>query len=114
MSGLNTYHQSMRPTSAMCGYACRQAGVQGYLTNTTVAAATTVEDLVDSVNAAVVSAGAASPAQRQSIIAALREGARLGDLSDSRIQAATTPESLAQLTWASDDPDTSHLGPTLI
>lgn len=114
MSGLLTYHQSNRPTSALVGYALRQAGKQGYLTNTQVAAATTAEDLVNNVNAAVVSAGAASPSQRQSIVAAIREGARLGDLSDSRIQAATTVEGLAQETWLSSDSDTTHLGPNLV
>lgn len=114
MSGLATYHQSNRPTSALCGYACRQAGIQGYLNNTTVAAATSGEDLVNSVNAAVVAPGAEAAGQRASIVAAIREGVRLGDLSDARVQAATTPESLCQLTWASEDPDTNHLGPNLV
>lgn len=116
MAGLQTYHQSNRPTSAGVGYAILQAGVQGYLNNTTVAAATTAEDLVNSINAAVVSPGAMAAGQRASIIAAIREGARLGDLSDARIQAATTPTTLAENTWVTDDPSyaTGHLGPNLV
>lgn len=111
MAGLSTYTVGNRVVSASVGYNIRQAGVQGYLTNTQVAAATTVQDLIDNVNAAVVQPGAESPAQRLSIAKALREGANLGDLSDSRIQGAATVEDLANLTWVSEDAATGHLGP---
>lgn len=114
MSGLATYNQANRQTSALCGYAVRQAGVQGYLTTAQVTAATTVQDLVDDVNGAVVDAGAEANGQRESIVRALQRGAALGDFSDSRIQGATTAESLAQLTWMSDDTATGHLGPNLV
>lgn len=116
MSGLANYNQSNRPTSALVGYAVLQAGKQGYLTNTTVAAATSADDLIASVNSAVVSAGAASPAQRNSIARAIKEGQALGDFSDSRVQGATSPTTLAELTWVTSDPAyaTGHLGPNLI
>jgi hypothetical protein len=81
------------------------------LTNTQVANATTAEDLVDDVTAAVVPAGSEAGAQRLNIINAIRRGAALGDLSDTRIQAATTVEELVQDTWASEDSATGHLGP---
>ena len=113
MSGLNTYHQSFRVQSQLVGLALRQADVQNYLTDAQVVAATTAEDLVSAVNGARVAPGAAAEAQRQSIVAAIREGARLGDLSNARIQAATTVEGLVQDTWASDFPST-YLGPTLV
>ena len=110
MSGLLTYSASNRPLSAAVGYSIRQAGSQGFLTNTQVANATTAEDLVANVEAAVVTAGAEAGAQRRNIVQAIRRGAALGDLSDARIQAATTVEELAQDTWVSDDPSTAHLG----
>jgi hypothetical protein len=68
--------------------------------------------LVADVQGAIVPAGSEAEPQRQNIIAAIREGARLGDLSDARIQAATTVEDLVQDTWASEFP-TGYLGPTL-
>lgn len=111
MSGLTTYPNSNRVVSADVGYNIRQAGVAGYLNNTQVAAATTVGDLIADVEGAVVSPGAASPAQRLTIVKALREGANLGDLSDTRIQGAATVEDLANLTWVSEDSATGHLGP---
>ena len=114
MSGLLTYRQAERETSALCGYGIRQAGVQGYLTTTTVTNATNAQDLIDAVNAAIVSPGAEADSQRNSIVRCIREGAALGDLSDARIQASTTVESLAQNTWVSDDPATGHLGTNLV
>ena len=112
MSGLATYNSSNRPTSAMVGYAVLQAGKQGYLTTTTVTNATSAQDLIDSVNSAVVVPGAESPAQRLSIAKSIQEGANLGDFSDARVQGATTVQSLAELTWVDQDPAiyTGHLG----
>jgi len=111
MSGLTTYNAMNRAVSARVGYAIQQSGTQGYLTTTLVTNATTVQDLIDDVNAAVVAPGAESYSQRLNIAKALREGANLGDLSDSRIQGATTVQSLAELTWITDDPNyTTHLG----
>ena len=112
MPGLTTYPNSNRPTSALVGFAILQAGVQGYLTTTTVTNATNAQDLIDAVNAAVVAPGAESPAQRLSIAKSIQEGKNLGDLSDARIQAATTVQSLAEVTWVTDDPayTTGHLG----
>lgn len=115
MSGLATYPTSERQTSALCGYAILQAGVQGYLTTAGITAATSAQDLIDLVNAAVVTPGAESPAQRLAIARAIQEGANLGDFGATRVQSATTPQSLAELTWVTDDPNyTTHLGPNLI
>lgn len=105
MSGLLTYRDENRQTSQLCGFGVRQAYIQGYLTNANVIAATTVQNLIDNVNAAVVSPGAADPSQRQSIVRCLQEGAALGDFSDSRIAAATSAYDLANATWASDTPN---------
>lgn len=113
MSGLLTYNQSLRPTSQLVGLALRQSFIQLYLTNTQVANATTAQDLIDAVNAAIVGPGSEAGAQRESIVRAIREGAAIGDLSDARIQAATTVEDLVQDTWASDF-RTNYLGPTLV
>ncbi len=113
MSGLNTYREAERQTSQLCGFGIRQAGVQGYLTDAQVVAATTVQDLIDDVNNAIVSPGAEADSQRNSITRSLSEGAQLGDLSDARIQAATTVVGLANLTWASDTPD-GDLGVNLV
>ncbi len=111
MSGLATYPSSNKPTSALVGYACLQAGAAGYLTTTTVTNATSGQDLIDSVNAAVVAPGAESPAQRLSIARSIQEGINLGDFSASRVQGATTVQSLAELTWVTDDPAyATHLG----
>lgn len=112
MAGLTAYTNGNRIASQMVGWAILQAGVAGYLNTTTVSAATNAQDLIDSVNAAVVSTGAVSPAQRLSIARSIQEGKNLGDLSDSRVQGATTVQSLAELTWVTDDPSylTGHLG----
>lgn len=92
-----------------------QSGKQGYLTTALVTAATSADDLIDDVNAAVVTAGAEPDAQRESIARALKVGQALGDLSDSRVQGATTVQSLAELTWITNDPNyPTHLGTTLI
>jgi hypothetical protein len=75
--------------------------------------ATSAQDLIDDVNAAVVVPGAESPAQRLSIAKAIQEGKNLGDLSDTRVQAATGVSDLAlTYTWVSNDPNASngHLG----
>jgi hypothetical protein len=100
MSGLLTYSQSARVQSQLVGLGLRQAGIQGYLTNTQVSNATTAEDLVDDVNAAIVGPGAEAGAQRESIVRAIREGAAL-------------VEGLVADTWASELPST-YLGPTLV
>lgn len=118
MAGLMTYPNSNRPTSAMVGYAILQAFVQGYLTNANVTSATTAQDLIDAVNAAVVSPGGESNAQRNSITRAISTGKALGDLSDARVAAATSANDLAvTYTWVSDDAaasTTGHLGVNLI
>lgn len=116
MSGLLTYTNDNRETSALCGYAVLQAGVQGYLTTAGITAATSAQDLIDLVNAAVVAAGSESPAQRNAIARAIQEGANLGDFSATRVQSATTPLSLAELTWATQNPAiyNGFLGPNLI
>lgn len=117
MAGLATYNSSMQQQSADVGFAILQAGVQGYLTNTNVTSATTAQDLIDAVNAAVVSPGAEANAQRLSITRAISIGKALGDLSDVRVAAATSISDLAQTyTWVSNYPAslTGQLGPNLI
>lgn len=116
MPGLATYNAAYQVQSAMVGYAILQAGKQGYLTDTQVQNATSAQDLVDDVNAAVVGPGGESPAQRNSIARAIQEGANLGDLSASRVQGATSVTTLAELTWVTNDPAyaTGHLGVNLI
>jgi hypothetical protein len=113
MAGLNTYPASNRTVSAMVGYALLQAGVAGFLTDVQVAAATSGQDLIDDVNAAVVDAGAEANSQRLSIARSIQEGVNLGDLSTTRVQAATSVSDLAlTYTWVSDDPAAAngHLG----
>ncbi len=116
MAGLSTYNQANQRVSQDVGYAILQAGVQGYLTTALVTAATSADDLIDDVNAAVVDAGAEADPQRNSIARALKVGQGLGDLSDARVQGATTVQSLAELTWVTLDPAyaTGHLGVNLI
>jgi len=114
MAGLATYTSDNRQQSALVGFAILQAGVQGYLTNSNVTSATSAQDLIDAVNAAVVSPGGESLSQRTAITRALTEGKSLGDLSDTRVQAATSVSDLAQTyTWVSDYPAslTGQLGP---
>lgn len=116
MPGIATYPQAYRQQSADVGYAILQAGKQQYLTDTTVQAAATADDLIASVNAAVVSPGGESFSQRNSIARALKVGQGLGDLSDARVAAATGITDLAEKTWVTNDPAyaTGHLGPNLI
>jgi hypothetical protein len=114
MSGLATYPASNRTVSAQVGYSILQAGVAGFLTDAQVQAATSADDLIADVNGAVVAPGAEAPAQRLNIARALVEGKALGDLSDSRVAAATGVVDLATTyTWVSVDPAASngHLGP---
>ncbi len=116
MSGLLTYPQSNQRVSQDVGYAILQAGKQGYLTTATVTAATGADDLIADVNSAIVTAGAEADPQRNSIARALKIGQGLGDLSDARVQGATTVQTLAELTWVTNDPSylTGHLGVNLI
>ena len=93
MPGLSTYNQANRRVSQDVGYAILQAGKQGYLATAGITAATTAQDLIDLVNAAVVVAGAESFSQRNSIARAIAIGKALGDLGDTRVQSATTPQS---------------------
>lgn len=113
MSGLTTYPIGNRTVSAQVGYAILQAGVAGFLTNTQVQNATGADDLIADVNAAVVQPGAEANSQRLNIARALAEGKTLGDLSDPRVQGATSIQTLAELTWVDQDPAyvTGHLGP---
>ena len=114
MAGLYTYPQGERVLSASVGYAILQAFVQGFLTNANVTSATTAQDLIDAVNAAVVGPGAEANKQRLDIVKAIERGKAIGDLSDSRVAAATSANDLAvTYTWCSDDPNASvsgHLG----
>jgi hypothetical protein len=114
MAGLTTYPASNRVLSATVGYAILQAFVQGYLTNSNVTGAATADELIAFVNAAVVTPGGEADAQRNSIARSLKVGQALGDLSDSRVAAATSANDLAvTYTWCSDDPNasvTGHLG----
>lgn len=111
MSGLLTYPSSNRVVSEMVGYALRQAGVAGYLTNQQVIDATSGQDLIDDVMAAVVAPGAESFAQRNSIAKSIQEGINLGDLSNDRVAAATSLADLVDKTWCTaNDPNTAHLG----
>lgn len=116
MSGLATYPTSNQVQSADVGYAILQAGKQGYLTDALIAAATSADDLISDVNSAVVTPGGESFSQRNSIARALKVGQGLGDLSDARVQGATTVQTLAELTWVTNDPSylTGHLGVNLI
>lgn len=114
MAGLLTYPIGNQVVSERVGLAILQAGVQGYLTNAQVVAATSGQDLIDNVNAAVVTPGAESQAQRTAIARAIQEGVNLGDLSTTRVQAATSVSDLAlTYTWASNIPATAngYLGP---
>ena len=120
MAGLSTYTNGQRQQSADVGYAIEQAGIQGYLTDTQVQNATTAQDLIDDVNAAVVGPGAESYSQRNSIARAIAIGKALGDLSDARVQAATGYNDLAlNYTWLDQDPRAGtssggHLGVNLL
>lgn len=117
MPGLYTYNSAYRQQSADVGFAILQAGKQGYLTDALVQAATSGQDLIDDVYAAVVTPGGESFSQRNSIARAIQEGVNLGDLSTTRVQAATGVTDLAQTyTWVSDYPGslTGQLGPNLI
>lgn len=114
MPGLSTYPSSNKTVSAQVGYSILQAGKAGFLTDAQVVAATSADDLIADVNAAVVAPGAEAPAQRLNIARALAEGKALGDLSDARVQAATSVSDLAlTYTWVDQDPAaaTGHLGP---
>ena len=112
MPGLSTYPASERVLSANVGYAVLQAGVQGFLTNTLVVNATSAQDLIDDVNAAVVAPGAEARAQRDRIVEAIGRGKALGDFSDARVAAATSLSDLAAKTWVTNDPNytNGHLG----
>jgi predicted RecA/RadA family phage recombinase len=117
MAGLTTYNSAYRQQSADVGFAILQAGKQSYLTDALVASATSGQDLIDDVMAAVVSPGAESFSQRNSIARAIQEGINLGDLSSSRVQAATSVSDLAQTyTWVDQFPNSANgqLGPNLL
>jgi hypothetical protein len=109
----NTLHEEYRELSSFAGYGVRQAGITGALTTAQVTAATGADDLVadlDSVPQTVHSEYevVALNAQR-----ALQAGKAIADFTDTRVQAATTVESLVQDTELSNESDAGHLGPQL-
>lgn len=109
MAGSYAYNSSLRQLSASVGFALLQAYVQLYLTNTNVTSATTAQDLIDAVNAAVVGPGSEAGLQRLDIVRAIERGKALGDLSDSRVAAATSVSDLAQTyTWVSEYPASAN------
>lgn len=116
MSGLATYNTSNQTASADVGFAILQAGKQSYLTDAGVQAATSADDLIALVYAAVVPPGGESFSQRNSIARAIKEGENLGDLSPTRVQAATGVTDLAEKTWVTNFPAyaTGQLGPNLL
>src|SRR5437764_1250338 len=92
----DTLHEEYRELSSFAGYGVRQAGIVGALTTTQVTNATSAEDLeanLDSVPATVHAEyeGTALNAKR-----ALQFGDAIADFTDTRVQAATTVESLVQ------------------
>lgn len=111
MPGLTTYTNDNRTVSMEVGWAILQAGKAGFLTDSLVQAATSAQDLIDDVNAAVVAPGGESYAQRLSIARSIQEGKNIGDLSDSRVQAATGVQDLASKTWVDSEANfPTHLG----
>jgi hypothetical protein len=101
--------------SQLAGYGVRRAGVVGILTNAQVVAATSAEDLE-----AIVQAGPPATVHAEYEVEALmtdrslKFGKALGDFSDTRVQAATSVEDLAEKTSAADESDLAHHGPRII
>lgn len=112
MAAQTGLHASEQPTSQRIGFNLRRAGVLGLYTNTQIAAATSIDDLITNINAAVVHES--NVPFKQQAIRALRFGKANGDLSDSRVQGVATYEELADLTELANNSDNSLLGPMFI
>lgn len=110
----NTLHTEYDALSALAGYGVRQAGVAGLLTDAQVAAATSAEDLVDDLDTFPGTSHIENEFTSLNAQLALKRGDALGDFSDSRIAAATTPQEVSELTTADDEADAGHLGPRIV
>lgn len=112
MAAQTDLHASEQLTSARIGYALRRGGVLEFYDNTAVAAATGIDSLITTIQAAVKHSQ--YDHDKLDIIQALRFGKANGDLTDARVQGAATVADLVNLTAAANDPDTNHLGPAFI
>jgi hypothetical protein len=108
MAGLNSLHESEKNLSVLVGQNLRRTDLINYLTDAQVAGATTAEDLVGYVQGTFVHAEYEQ--DKLQIIKAIRAGAASGELSDARIQAATSVADLVADTWANAETDQTHLG----
>lgn len=110
----NTLHNEYEALSALAGYGVRQAGVAGLITDAEVAAATSAEDLVEDLDSFPSTSHIENEFTALNAQLALKRGDALGDFSDSRIAAATTPQEVSLLTTAADEADLAHLGPRIV
>lgn len=110
----NTLHAEYDALSALAGYGVRQAGVAGLITDSEVAAAASAEDLVDDLDSFPGTSHIENEFTALNAQLALKRGDALGDFSDSRIAAATTPQEVSLLTTAADEADEAHLGPRIV
>lgn len=102
-------HADQIDSSALGGHNVRKAADLGLLSSVQVAAATNLANLEADVNAAVVHADVEQ--DKKVVNDGLDMGANLGELTDATIQAATTVETLVDLTQASGD---GRRGPTVL
>lgn len=104
-------HASEQNTSLLIGLNIRRGGEYDFYDDADVAAATGIEDLITAIDAAVTHSSL--DAEKEKIKRALRFSKANGDLSDTRVQGATTIEDLVDLTYA-ENTDSRHLGPALV
>lgn len=91
-------HADQLNLDSRIGNTMTEAGISAFLTDTTVAAANTVDGLVAAVNAASVHAD--KQPMRARIVQAIRYGAADGSFTDALIAPLTTIAGLVALTQA--------------
>jgi hypothetical protein len=102
-------HADESDSSKLAGHNIIKATDEGLLSSVQVAAATSVTDLQNDVNAAVVHADTEDEKKVVNDGLELAEG--LGDLDDTKVQAAATVQDLVDDTQADGD---GYRGPTVL
>lgn len=109
----NTLHEEYRELSSFAGYGVRQAGIVGALTTAQVTSASNAEELVTDLDSVPATVHAEHEVTALNAQRALQAGDAIADFTDTRVQAATTVESLVQDTECANESDAGHLGPRI-
>lgn len=106
-------HHEFTNLSRLAGFGVRRAGTVGLLTNAQVVAANNAEELEAIALVTPGTVHAEYDFEGIETDRSLKFGKAIGDFTDTRVQAATSYEDLAEKTYAADG-DLGQLGPRIV